>query len=162
MSDCPVVGGSDINPTNMVSSGLCLLTFFQIVCLKLNFCRCLHQINSRRLDNHFLFQRRDRRRQSLKLERKKSSGCIPLSKCSGTQCCARAGGGRTKTSRRRTWATSSAFTMQIMNRRGRRCWSGKPSMLTSAETLGSKALVEKLQTTHLEQELGSSWGKILR
>lgn len=173
MSDCPVVGGSDINPTNMVCT--CLILFpskkFLINCyVCTHLCniirfvllvfRCLRQINSLRLGNLFRSPQRGRCHQSLKLERVKSSGCILPSKCSGTQCCARVGGGRKRTSKKRTWATSSAFTMQIMSRRGKRCLSGKPSTLTSAETLGSKVLAERPQTTRPELESDSLWGKI--
>lgn len=62
-----------------------------------------------------------------------SFGSIPANRCFGTPCYARDGAGRRRTSPRRIWATSSASTTPIMNRPGRRCWSGKRCMLRSVE-----------------------------
>ena len=47
-------------------------------------------------------------------------GCIPPSRCSGTPCSGRGGGGRTMTSRRIPWRPSSGYTTPTTRRRGRR------------------------------------------
>lgn len=144
--DCPVDHG-DINPYNMVSSASSFTqnSFNEWNCC----CRCHRQIKIQRQGNRSHCQHNAKRRVYQKQQKteQKNFGFIQVSKCSGTQCCARVGNGRKMTSTKKTWITLLKFITRITNKLGKKYWNGRRSMQRNAEIQDLRASVEKPKIT---------------
>lgn len=164
-SECPVINNdnSDINPYNMVfQTNLCSFLTEKKILIKILSCRCHQPIRIQHQINHFRFPQIDkcqRYQKQLKVI-KKNSGYIQASKCSGMQCCVRDGNGKRTIWNNTTWTISLKFTMQTMNKPGKKCLNGKRYTQKSVAIQDWRVLVAKPRSSVQELEFAIGLGML--